>query len=105
MIRRPPRSTLFPYTTLFRSLLAGLNEEHAARRRNREIRRQSLQKPGALALHRRHEREHFYRENSRRVGQRIENGLSLSLPERFLRNLASQVGRDITRDAVGGTPE
>src|SRR3712207_7367811 len=24
MIRRPPRSTLFPYTTLFRSLLVGL---------------------------------------------------------------------------------
>src|SRR5258707_2368280 len=23
MIRRPPRSTLFPYTTLFRSLMAG----------------------------------------------------------------------------------
>src|SRR2546428_6206501 len=23
MIRRPPRSTLFPYTTLFRSLVAG----------------------------------------------------------------------------------
>src|SRR2546428_3291298 len=28
MIRRPPRSTLFPYTTLFRSRLAG----HVARR-------------------------------------------------------------------------
>src|SRR3712207_7257495 len=32
MIRRPPRSTLFPYTTLFRSLLAvlegGLAEDH-----------------------------------------------------------------------------
>src|SRR3712207_8942783 len=28
MIRRPPRSTLFPYTTLFRSLLAEL-ERHA----------------------------------------------------------------------------
>src|SRR2546428_7105095 len=27
MIRRPPRSTLFPYTTLFRSLLAGLGGE------------------------------------------------------------------------------
>src|SRR3712207_6969110 len=26
MIRRPPRSTLFPYTTLFRSRLAGLLE-------------------------------------------------------------------------------
>src|SRR3989442_14017427 len=25
MIRRPPRSTLFPYTTLFRSLVARLN--------------------------------------------------------------------------------
>src|SRR2546422_9136290 len=32
MIRRPPRSTLFPYTTLFRSLLVatGLLEERRA---------------------------------------------------------------------------
>src|SRR5256885_11952353 len=29
MIRRPPRSTLFPYTTLFRSMLM-LFEDHAA---------------------------------------------------------------------------
>src|SRR2546427_8546630 len=28
MIRRPPRSTLFPYTTLFRSLQAGYNRKH-----------------------------------------------------------------------------
>src|SRR5256884_9928357 len=27
MIRRPPRSTLFPYTTLFRSLALALREE------------------------------------------------------------------------------
>src|SRR5260370_18743845 len=27
MIRRPPRSTLFPYTTLFRSLLCGYKED------------------------------------------------------------------------------
>src|SRR2546427_8552861 len=27
MIRRPPRSTLFPYTTLFRSLLEHLGEQ------------------------------------------------------------------------------
>src|SRR5436190_7351412 len=27
MIRRPPRSTLFPYTTLFRSVLSGTAEE------------------------------------------------------------------------------
>src|SRR2546429_5271536 len=27
MIRRPPRSTLFPYTTLFRSAVAGVPDE------------------------------------------------------------------------------
>src|SRR3712207_7340190 len=27
MIRRPPRSTLFPYTTLFRSVLLALDDE------------------------------------------------------------------------------
>src|SRR3712207_7649574 len=30
MIRRPPRSTLFPYTTLFRSVEGGLQEHLAA---------------------------------------------------------------------------
>src|SRR3712207_7613054 len=30
MIRRPPRSTLFPYTTLFRSNLTGLVDVHPA---------------------------------------------------------------------------
>src|SRR5258707_14743057 len=33
MIRRPPRSTLFPYTTLFRSLMAG--RRRAARERGK----------------------------------------------------------------------
>src|SRR3712207_7626225 len=41
MIRRPPRSTLFPYTTLFRSALGG--DPHppdaAGRRRRRVLRR------------------------------------------------------------------
>src|SRR2546430_9818673 len=31
MIRRPPRSTLFPYTTLFRSLLLELQRFHLLR--------------------------------------------------------------------------
>src|SRR3712207_7056832 len=31
MIRRPPRSTLFPYTTLFRSTHAARRTPHAAR--------------------------------------------------------------------------
>src|SRR5947209_17235937 len=29
MIRRPPRSTLFPYTTLFRSQILGLSRDRA----------------------------------------------------------------------------
>src|SRR3712207_7986028 len=33
MIRRPPRSTLFPYTTLFRSHEAREDEDHDERRR------------------------------------------------------------------------
>src|SRR5256885_12476111 len=35
MIRRPPRSTLFPYTTLFRSPAAGVDEPHLQRRTGR----------------------------------------------------------------------
>src|SRR3989475_4389998 len=33
MIRRPPRSTLFPYTTLFRSVFAAASGLHLAARR------------------------------------------------------------------------
>src|SRR2546430_6303553 len=38
MIRRPPRSTLFPYTTLFRSVQAGGGAADRHRRRARAIR-------------------------------------------------------------------
>src|SRR5256885_771345 len=48
MIRRPPRSTLFPYTTLFRS--------HAAPARWRRGRRRRKQIPGEAAFGRRTER-------------------------------------------------
>src|SRR5256885_8625810 len=44
MIRRPPRSTLFPYTTLFRSLV-----EHDERWLVDERRRESEALPHALA--------------------------------------------------------
>src|SRR3712207_7540915 len=37
MIRRPPRSTLFPYTTLFRSLRGDAVEEAAAGERLRAV--------------------------------------------------------------------
>src|SRR2546430_12298061 len=35
MIRRPPRSTLFPYTTLFRSHRGGHDQRHPPRRDRR----------------------------------------------------------------------
>src|SRR5256885_16660406 len=51
MIRRPPRSTLFPYTTLFRSLLERLNLRVGDRvkigDREFEIRGVTRQEPGS----------------------------------------------------------
>src|SRR2546430_9404129 len=47
MIRRPPRSTLFPYTTLFRSHARGGEVE---RGRRAEAARSHEQHPGALQL-------------------------------------------------------
>src|SRR5256885_12250197 len=44
MIRRPPRSTLFPYTTLFRSDLRGI----AAGAASREARRAARTRPEPL---------------------------------------------------------
>src|SRR5260221_10969013 len=41
MIRRPPRSTLFPYTTLFRSRLAGYRGIFARNKTRRENAQQS----------------------------------------------------------------
>src|SRR5438874_12421324 len=41
MIRRPPRSTLFPYTTLFRSRCAGPNRDGKAGRTARRARPRS----------------------------------------------------------------
>src|SRR5256885_9663664 len=42
MIRRPPRSTLFPYTTLFRSVLPAL----ATRARGRSVSIETSRQPG-----------------------------------------------------------
>src|SRR2546427_9550304 len=41
MIRRPPRSTLFPYTTLFRSLSIVFEDEHVL----------VLDKPAGVVVH------------------------------------------------------
>src|SRR2546426_5016976 len=45
MIRRPPRSTLFPYTTLFRSPRARSRLRRGSRRRRRSPRRETERSP------------------------------------------------------------
>src|SRR2546423_3267038 len=49
MIRRPPRSTLFPYTTLFRSNLPQpkLTSGRSRRRKRRKRKKGQAQQPGA----------------------------------------------------------
>src|SRR3712207_7057901 len=52
MIRRPPRSTLFPYTTLFRSeVRRGLHPEPADARRGRRPARRAGLLPGDRKEH------------------------------------------------------
>src|SRR2546426_1955748 len=50
MIRRPPRSTLFPYTTLFRSKIDDLVEEQGAASGKLELSLLALMRPGERAL-------------------------------------------------------
>src|SRR2546430_10417992 len=72
MIRRPPRSTLFPYTTLFRSLIGDLpGQAHIARRDPR----------GGAA----HERPAPVRGGSRDVGNPGRGGAGEEIGGRFRR--------------------
>src|SRR2546427_1572882 len=50
MIRRPPRSTLFPYTTLFRSILYSLGERDIVLNFVAEFAEQSVDVPALVAL-------------------------------------------------------
>src|SRR5437762_10517941 len=50
MIRRPPRSTLFPYTTLFRSLVGALEPVHHVLAGG-VVRRHDVHVGDALVLH------------------------------------------------------
>src|SRR2546422_5180368 len=52
MIRRPPRSTLFPYTTLFRSLTRGEPRSPRKRRRRRDPPRRLLRGGQPRRVHR-----------------------------------------------------
>src|SRR5688572_31878068 len=68
MIRRPPRSTLFPYTTLFRSGL----------RINRKQRRTDRDRDSHLREHGQRQREPRYRNNETQRGDRKSTRLNSS---------------------------
>src|SRR2546427_9604893 len=52
MIRRPPRSTLFPYTTLFRSLVVAYGAIHVPVVSVRDIRNASRRERSVVRIHR-----------------------------------------------------
>src|SRR2546422_6639335 len=58
MIRRPPRSTLFPYTTLFRSLGRAVTRGRRAPRRATVVRRPPACRLRAVRLHHHRSEEH-----------------------------------------------
>src|SRR5258707_12903350 len=101
MIRRPPRSTLFPYTTLFRSLRENffpqLNQESTATKRPpRRLVAESLENNNAL-LHRfyryRAVREKHRHRTTRESAQAARNGTRVTLSDSLLRNLQPCDGR------------
>src|SRR3712207_7274136 len=67
MIRRPPRSTLFPYTTLFRSRS---DDRHA--RAAAKLRRKVQGRPGLDLRHRRQARDRLAAQVARRRRARQE---------------------------------
>src|SRR5260370_18526880 len=92
MIRRPPRSTLFPYTTLFRSGLAVRDHESLAHRARRTNLPGPGREPGAAALC---------------ASRFLEPGRLVRGPRRGARGSAARVGiaeRDRSFVAAGASP-
>src|SRR5438034_10631275 len=67
MSRRPPRSTLFPYTTLFRSPAGGSQREHAVVGTNEAL-AAGLDSNGTPRA------SHSWRSEERRVGKSVDLG-------------------------------
>src|SRR2546429_6793624 len=72
MIRRPPRSTLFPYTTLFRSLITVVDVFHVA-----ELNGQLLRQVGAAGLHVKRDEKRRRRERSEEHTSELQSRLHL----------------------------
>src|SRR2546422_6473826 len=88
MIRRPPRSTLFPYTTLFRSVLPGRPNKSTTMGRD---------KIKSSSLHRVHE------EHVEPLPPATPGGGRTPF-EVLVRELLGQLGEDATREGLRQTP-
>src|SRR2546430_14796715 len=88
MIRRPPRSTLFPYTTLFRSrLLAGDLPRQLHAGRHRRVRRHARQRTELVGP----EPEHVV--EARIGGRELEHPVELAAAPQ-------PAGRELVREAA-----
>src|SRR3989442_13454161 len=86
MIRRPPRSTLFPYTTLFRSGVGPLRLEEAEHKNNRE-------RGGSVEVgQRRKNREQWRRNFEITKHQRRSNNAFAQLSRRRLQRIDRRAG-------------
>src|SRR3712207_351117 len=118
MIRRPPRSTLFPYTTLFRSIELGnfdpLNYEEAFRKLRKKVARKvrELQKenPDAAASYQEVKAElkalgvtpqttYLYIQ-----GHHLFNKLAVPVLDKVCYRLYHEREQEIKREAVHNTP-
>src|SRR2546422_1402176 len=72
MIRRPPRSTLFPYTTLFRSVRFGKTETRIYTERPQQARRWGSRTISDCYQEDREEGRAVWRFGLRRAGLRLE---------------------------------
>src|SRR5690242_21575154 len=78
MIRRPPRSTLFPYTTLFRSEGRGAEEDHCRDRRPRQEAQRLPQEQGQGRRVRRRGRVDHSRAGDRKSTRLNSSHMSIS---------------------------
>src|SRR2546427_6382273 len=76
MIRRPPRSTLFPYTTLFRSARAGTDARHRGERRRAGEQAAGARRGGVVRVEWRHARAGVDRQAADRKSTRLNSSHS-----------------------------
>src|SRR2546423_6718506 len=100
MIRRPPRSTLFPYTTLFRSIIASGLSVRATEARTRLPTSTAKRKQTGQAVPRTRSEEHTSELQSlaylvcrllleKKKNNRVEDARGYTLPSHPLRTITS----------------